>query len=359
LTRSADILIFGAGAFATRIACDIAAAAEKPVSVVLAGRNADRLGWLRTAANARAIVFGRPACFMSVQADLFRPEAASETIEACRPRLIVQAASTQTSAVIATAGNAWSRLVAEGGLSATALFQAYLTVRVARAVPPGCRFINCCFPDVVNSLLSALGLPIACGTGNVSILASAFAGASQMRDPGALQLLAHYQNLADWRQPVAQRHGRPPRVWEYGTEVGDVFARFASVRLTVAPAIEVSGAAGVPLMLAMVGGDAWRGHAPGPNGLPGGYPVAWDGAELALDLPSGITQAEAIGWNASFEAANGLVIRPDGRVEYTGALQAALRRASPVLARGFAVSELDDAYAAMSGLRDRLESSSA
>ena len=323
--------------------------------VAVAGRNRERLSWLRTAGNARAVVFGTPARFTALEADLAQHEAAERAIQACRPRLVVQAASTQGSAVIASVGDAWSTLVAEGGLSATALFQAHLTLLVAQAVPAGCQFINCCFPDVVNTILAARGLPVACGTGNVSILASAFAGALDARAPGAVQVLAHYQAIGAWRRPPAQRQGRTARVWHDGTEIGDVFAHLAAVQLTPEPAIEISGAAGVPLMLAMVAGTPWRGHAPGPNGLPGGYPVAWTGTTLELDLPPGLTRKEAVAWNARFEAENGLVIHPDGRGEYTGALREALHRASPDLAGGFAVQDLDAAYQAMLALRQRLQ----
>src|SRR4051794_1530883 len=45
----ADILIFGTGNFAGRIALDLAATASEPVTVALAGRNRERLDWLRTA----------------------------------------------------------------------------------------------------------------------------------------------------------------------------------------------------------------------------------------------------------------------------------------------------------------------
>ena len=70
--------------------------------------------------------------------------------------------------------------------------------------------------------------------------------------PGRLKVLAHYQNLAPFRRrPPDARSGRPPRVWIDDEEVADVYRRFADVQLTREPAIEISGASGVPLMLAM------------------------------------------------------------------------------------------------------------
>jgi hypothetical protein len=363
MTEPADILLLGTGAFAGRIAFDLAATAPQPVRVVIAGRNQPRLDWLRTAANARAAIFGTAARFTTEAADLLRPDAPAELIGRLRPSVVVQAASVQTSAVIAATDDAWSRLVAEGGLSATAVFQAVVSAAVARAVRdvhPAAQMINCCFPDVVNGMLAAMGLPVTCGTGNVAILASAFAGALAS-EPGAassarvgVKVLAHYQTLAAWRRPAAERSGPAPRVWMSGEEIADVFGRFGSVRLTPEPAIEVSGAAGVPLILAMVTGREWSGHVPGPNGLPGGYPVRWRDGALTLDLPSGLSRDAATGWNTQFEAAGGLVLEGT-RARYTGRLEERLHALSPLLSAGFDVLDLEQVHRDMQELRTRLQ----
>ncbi len=357
----AEILIFGTGNFAGRIAFDLAATAAEPVTVLIAGRNRERLRWLQTAANARAATFNRPARFSSHGVDLSVANAASEAIAEAEPKVVVQAASFQTGAVISNQGNAWTRLVAEGGLSATAVLQAPLSIEVARAVKeaqPQAHFINCCFADVVNPLIAALDLPISCGVGNVAILANAFSGALGLRS-GQLKVLAHYQNLAPWRQPAEARTGRPARVWIADEEVADVYARFASLQLTREPAIEISGASGVPLMLAIAAGRDWVGHVPGPSGLPGGYPVKLHAGKLHLDLPSALTRAEAIAWNRRYEEESGLVITADGRTIYTGVLRERLAVLSPVLAEGFHVRDIADAYRAMHDLRSRLERSPA
>ncbi len=348
------MLLFGTGAYAARIAFDLAATARAPVSLTIAGRNAARLDWLRTGANARAAIFGTPARVTTLVTDLLQPGAAEAVLDRVRPSVVVQAASVQTSAVISAAGDGWSRLVAEGGLSATAVFQAVLSARVARAVRaghPAAKLVNCCFPDVVNAMLAALGLPVTCGTGNVAILANAFAGSAS--EAGAVQVLAHYQQLATWRQPGA-RTGVPPRVWLAGVEVDQVFTRFQDVRLTPEPAIEISGAAGVPLLLAMAQGHDWTGHVPGPAGLPGGYPVRWTNGTLSLDLPPGLSREAAVAWNARFEASDGLVVE-GARARYTGRLRERLRTASPALADGFELAELEAAYAEMGALRTRLQ----
>lgn len=347
-----DILLLGTGAFAARIAFDLAAAGRQPTRVVVAGRNPLRSDYIRTAANARSAIFGSAVRFETHSADLMAPGVPEDLLRRFHPSVVVQAASVQPGSVIAAASDKWARIVAEGGLSASAVFQLALTTRIARAVrdvQPGALMVNCCFPDVVNPMLAALGLPITCGIGNVGILANAFAGVAGR----AVRVLSHYQNLAVWRQPPWARHGAVPRVWLGDEEMADVFDRFQGVQLTVEPAIDISGAAGVPLLLAMAHGHEWTGHVPGPLGLPGGYPVRWDGAALSLDLPVGLSRDAAVGWNAAFEAANGIVLEGT-RARYTGRLHDVLHRHSPELAAGFDLVRVDEAVVAMQAFRGSL-----
>ncbi|MBA4333551.1 MAG: hypothetical protein C0420_00950, partial [Methylobacterium sp.] len=258
-----DILVSGTGGFAARIAFDIAATARDPVAVVIAGRNAERLNWLRTAANARAALFGTKARFITHAIDLLAPEASDRLLAATAPRIVVQAASIQTSQVIAQSGNAWTRLVAEGGLSATAVFQALISSRMAAAITRSGRpvtLVNCSFPDVVNGMLRAMGHQVACGMGNVAILSNVFIGSQSTPAGAQIKVLAHYQNLAAWRRKPEDRQARPPRVWLDGEEVVDVYDRFADIQLTPEPVIEISGASGVPMLLAMAAGGSWHGH---------------------------------------------------------------------------------------------------
>ena len=352
-----DILISGTGGFAARIAFDIAATAREPVKVIIAGRNLERLNWLRTAANARAALFGAKARFTTHAIDLLAPDASDALLAATDPRIVVQAASIQTSQVIAQSGNAWTRLVAEGGLSATAVFQALISARVAAAITRSGKpvtLVNCSFPDVVNGMIRTMGHHVACGMGNVAILSNVFAGSATTPAGAELKVLAHYQNLAAWRRRPEERGGRAPRVWLGGEEVADVYARFADIQLTPEPVIEISGASGVPILLAMAAGKLWQGHVPGPDGLPGGYPVKLVGGRLELDLPRALLREEAIAWNTSFEATNGLVVSPEGRATFTGILGGAIASHIPELRDGFDVRELEAVCGMLLGLREIL-----
>lgn len=354
---SHDILITGTGMFAGRMALDIAATAREPVKVVIAGRNQMRLDWLRTAGNARAAMFGTPARFVSQAIDLLEPGASESLIHKFRPRLVVQAASIQTSTVISDQGSLWSDLVAEGGLSATAVFQALITGRMAAAITnqaPTTRLINCSFPDVVNGMIAEMGHEVLCGTGNVAILSNIFEGAHADRPEGRMRVLAHYQCLSPWRQPPERRKGAAtPRVFIDDNEIADPFETFRNCQLTPEPAIEISGASGVTLMLALIAGREWHGHVPAPNGLPGGYPVRLNGDKLALDLPADLSEAEAITWNDAFERQNGMTVE-DGRARYHGQLHDLLAQAGWEHAEGFPLADLEDVCSGMLAFRDRL-----
>lgn len=357
MTGRTDILVIGTGQFAERIVADLGASAPGPIEVLIAGRNQERLDWLATAANARAFMFGRPARFAPVAVDAAQRKPMIELLQRTRPGLVVQTASSQPSAVIGHEDTRWSRLIARAGLSATAPAQSLLTLNVGEAIRDAgldAALINCCFPDVVNGLLEARGIPVLCGTGNVAILSNAFSGALSDRSR-KLQVLAHYQQLLAWRRPAGQRDGTPPRVWIDGEEVDDVFARFAQLKLTVAPAIEISGASGVALMTAFALGLPWHGHVPGPSGRPGGYPVRLEGRRLVLDLPAGIGEAEAVAWNARFETEMGLVVDPAGRASFTGRLRESLEAEGFPFADGFDVAEIERVAAAQAQLRSRLE----
>ena len=352
-----DVLICGTGSFSARIAFDLAATTNSPIHVTIAGRNRVQLDWLVTASNARAMIFNKPIRFTGREFDLLALGHAEQMIQETRPALVVQAASVQTSSVIAQKDNAWARLVREGGLSATALAQTAVSLRVAEAITAsgqGSALINCAFPDVVNEIIAAAGHRVLSGFGNVGILSNIFAATLNL-DPSRIKVLSHYQNLSAFRSPASERKGPTARVWIDDEEVADVFATFASVKLTPAPVIDISGATGVPVIQAWVEGRDWQGHLPGPSGLPGGYPVRIQDRHIMLDLPKGLGEAEAIDWNRGFENSNGLIVERDGTIRFKGRLAELLEIENVNITDGYHVGSFNEAFAELQTLRTKLE----
>lgn len=356
-----DIMLFGTGAFAARIAFDIAATASTPMSLVVVGRNAPRADWIRTAARARAAMFARPVRVDTALVDLTDQAQVEQLLTQHRPTAVLQVAS--RGRVAPGPASQWSAAVATAGLSITTVFQAHLSAVVGRAVAaatPQTYFLNGCYPDVANGLLVGMGIPVTCGIGNVAILSNAYRGlltaSGQLPASATLRVLAHHHNVAPYRlRPQHRPSGNvPPRVWIDDNELEGVTERFIDIQLTPEPVMDISGASGVPILQAMAAQAPWRGHVPGVEGRPGGYPVVFDGTSLRLDLPAGLNEAEAASYNAQFEAHGGCVVE-NGRAVYTGIVHHTLEGLSAELAGGFALVDFDAAYCDMVALREHLE----
>ncbi len=352
-----DILVAGTGTFGERIIFDIAVTADKPVKVAIGGRNRARMEWLCLAANSRAAIFGRPATFSTLPIEWGSAETIAEAVAASEPGVVVQAASVQSPSVIHTTDSAWGQLVKNGGLSVTAVFQTLLSERAARAMRLAGNqgaFINCCYPDVVNGILAAKKVPITCGVGNVAILANMFEGDLGIRQAGSLKVLAHYQCLGPWRLRATERSGTLARVWIDEEEISDLYERFAHLKLTPEPVIDISGCTAVPIIYALLGHYDLLGHAPAPAGLPGGYPIAIKDRVMDLNLPAGLNRDDAIAWNRAFEEQSGIVVESDGQVVYCGTMRSEFAKLSPALAAGFHVDDLETVYGEMVELRSKL-----
>ena len=352
-----DLLIIGTGYFAEIMLTDLAATAPAPMTVVIAGRNQARLKWLRTAANARAATFARPVRFVADTFDLTSTESIAQGLRRWSPKVVVQSASLQSPWAVDRPDSQWSRLVGTAGFGITLALQSMLPARTAsalQALGSKATFVNTCYPDGVNQLLHAKKLPITCGVGNIAIFSSVIAGTLPLAERASVRVLAHHQHLVEWRRPGAERSGVAVRVWQGETEMTDVQQRFRDIQLPFRDLNLISAGSAVPVLIALAGAGDCRSHVPGPNGLPGGYPVRVRAGAVELDLPKSITRDEAVAWNRQFEDADGVSIGADGRVVYSARARAALHQVSPEVAAGFDVGELDSAYSVLQDLRTRL-----
>ena len=109
MSDTTDILITGSGVFAARILFDLAATAQIPTRIAVAGRNAQRLAWLETAARARAHMFGRPVTINARVVDLSASDEIAGLLAKLRPSVILQAASLQPGSVISAQSSSCAR----------------------------------------------------------------------------------------------------------------------------------------------------------------------------------------------------------------------------------------------------------
>ncbi len=357
----AQILITGTGSLAEAVLYTIAGHSAvsdgEPLRVYIAGRNAERIRWLLRAANARALALASGTRFTAEPLDWDSLDSLAELIGRTAPVVILHAASLQSPWALGKA-DAWSRLVARAGFGITVSLQADLLLRLANAVQStgsSSLVVNACYPDAVNVVMARLGLPIAIGIGNVAILAAVVASEWAEDRPGAVKVLANHWHLAQCLKPAGERAGAP-RIWLDGLEVDDTATGLAGLQLPSDAALNwITGATAVPLLMAMLGrGKRYAGHAPGPGGLPGGYPVTVEGRHIDLDLPTGISLNDAVSWNRSTQILDGFDMDEQGFVRYGESGAAAVAEYSPALAAGFSVADIGSVAREMVALRRSL-----
>lgn len=352
-----DLFIIGTGYFAEIMLNDIATTAKAPVSVVIGGRNIERLKWLCLAANSRSALYSTEAVFQYTVLEMGSVESIADGLSAWAPTVVVQSASLQSPWSVEGRGSGWSTLVNDAGFGLTLAFQAMFPVRTARAlqaIGSDAAFVNTCYPDVVNQVLRARGLPITCGVGNIAIFSSAIQGTLPPSERAAIRVLAAHYHLVQWRKPGDQRSGAPVRVWQGETELDEIEDRFRHIQLPFRDLNVISGSSSVPVLLALAGKGDVQSHVPGPAGLPGGYPVAVSRKSVKLNLPSGLSEQEAIAWNRQFETLDGASVASDGRVWYHEKARAAVGQFDTSIAEGFHVDDLESAYESLAALRKHL-----
>jgi hypothetical protein len=316
-----------------------------PGHVVVIGRSLDKARQLCFVANARAALSGRAVTFEPFAGE---PETVLSTV---RVAGVLVCASSQSPWERLTRPSAWTDLMDRAGFGLTLPFQAELAARVGRAVAaldPRPWLVNACFPDAVNPLLAALGVPVLCGVGNIALLAASAQAALELPDQRRLRMLAHHVHL---HAPAA---GEPEALGWLDGEPVDVAALLAGQRAAERTELnQVTGHATALLLADLVGGTETATHLPGPLGLPGGYPVTVRGTDLALRLPVGMSRDDAIAFNQRAALADGIVVDGD-RIRFGPAAIAELEHLAPALSNGFPVTELPSATAELQALRTRL-----
>jgi hypothetical protein len=180
--------------------------------------------------------------------------------------------------------------------------------------------INAAFPDAVNVVLDKVGMAPDVGIGNVANLVPAIRSAIAKLDvctPDQVQvklIAQHYFShfvprgglpseanyTLSYRIKGVERTGEFKDA-EIFQRVRTDFRRWGGVEgqfLTAASAVTV-----ISNMLSVKEVEA---HAPGPHGLPGGYPVKIGQGRVLLSLPNGVSRADAIAINQRCQRQDGI-----------------------------------------------------
>jgi hypothetical protein len=351
-----DILFSGTGYFTEIMMADMADAARTPLRIVVGGRNVARMKWLVDACRARAEIFGTHVSFDFAELDSNSVAALEPSLRALQPKVVVQSASMQSPWKVDNGASRWSDLVASTGFGVTISFHALLAFRTASAIKNlglDCHFVNTCYPDGVNQLLTAAGVPLTTGVGNIGIFSAVIGSRLPFAQRKDLRVLGHHRHIVEWRKPVGTRGGAPVRAWVGDEELPNIDEMTRDIQLPHRDLNLISAASAVPVLLALAGEDRRRCHVPGPNGRPGGYPVQVDADGVTLDLPKGVSEADAIRWNEQFEDADGVSVK-NGRIVYSQRARDQLRQYGSEIADGFAAVDVEAAAERLGALRARL-----
>jgi hypothetical protein len=201
----------------------------------------------------------------------------------------------------------------------------------------------------VNPLLHALGLRVLCGIGNVATLAACLQAALNLPGQRELAVLAHHAHLDGPHQSDQEA-----RAWLAGSPMPTVTGMLAGYRALPRHELnDLAGHAAARLLADLLSDVATYTSVPGPLGLPGGYPVMVQGGQIRLNLPAGMSQAQAVEWNERAGERDGVTVR-GGHVAYTPGAADELARYLPDIAAGWPAEALDEVGDQLISLRHHL-----
>jgi hypothetical protein len=326
-----DLLLIGLGDLGA-VTLELLAREPSIGSILVGSRNIDHGQARCNLARIGAMAQGYTPDIQFLELDLEHSEATSRLIQKRNPRIILCTASMMTWWLPALFPDDQQELLKRAGFGAWLPIHLTLPMKLMVALDridyQGFTLIAP-FPDVVNPILNAIGMPPAAGIGNLDEIVPKirYLGAQKMEvDPDTLRitLVAHHA-LEGW--VFGKAEGDPPpyylRVEHQGVDVTEAIEGedllFATYPITGGPAWNyLSGGSVVRLIKALLSGQESRLHVPGPDGLPGGYPVQVSGAGIRLDLPADLSLDNAIAINERSHPYDGIeAIEADGTVVFS------------------------------------------
>ncbi|HEX8500610.1 MAG TPA: hypothetical protein VF659_08470 [Pyrinomonadaceae bacterium] len=340
-----SVVIIGLGNLGKRIAAGLAGCAEVD-ELLLAGRDAGE--GPPFAALLAACVEGA-ARVRFAELDCGRPSSVEDLLRRERPAVVVQCASLLSPWHLSLHPGPVADALQAAGFAAQLPAQLPLLLnlmRSARAVDFRGAIVNCSFPDVTHPVLAGAGLAPTVGTGNVSMIRARVCAALAERGTAAapeVRVLAHHAHVTPvvLSAPPEEAETRPRVYLGERGERADELA-YAGPPLRSDPGLNaLSAASALPVIRALLpGGAPLRTSAPGPLGLPGGYPVRIADGRVRLDLPPSLSLEEALDFQRRSARHDGVeTIAEDGTVFFTEAARASLRGLHPALAEPLPLSE--------------------
>ena len=324
------VMLIGAGGLGG-VVLELLARAEGVGRIVVAGRNEERGVARCNLARLGALAQGYAPQITFTPLDLSNREMVARIVAREAPDLIVSTATMQTWWLTDLLPPHAAAPLKRAGFGLWLPIHLPLTLALMEALRDA-RYaghtLTAPFPDVVNCVLGRLGLAPTCGIGNLDEIVPKvrLLAAVRLGTPLAavrVLLVAHHA-----LEPYAfgEASGETPPYFlrvEHGGR--DVTAEVGAGELLLAPYPITAGQAShfltagsaLRLIRALFSAEGALLHAPGPHGLPGGYPVIANRDGVAVAPIAGLSLEAAIEINEQSHRFDGIErIEPDGTVVF-------------------------------------------
>ena len=316
---------------------------DQRVDHVVTGDITGDRGRTRTAtARYKADLFGQQPELSFYSMDLLESEGVVEAIEATEPDVIFTAMSlvpydafealpeSVTEALLAFAPNG-------PGFACIVPGQLPLVYNLMDAVEqaevPEPHVVNVSMPDIVNPALDRVGKGPVVGSGNVGLLVGPIKQLCSHHFDVPMHAVDCYISIAQSGVHAAFVHGSLEDVPYYlkvivdGTDVSEEFDLASAIEQSDIPfpvrpnepeISTITGASSAKIVGALLDNTGEKAHVPGPNGLPGGFPVRIHSAGATVVLPDDISTEAAVDICREGNQFNGIKrIKGDGTIVFT------------------------------------------
>jgi hypothetical protein len=324
---------------------------------LVAGRNQEYL-LQRTSLAAYAVMqLGLTPDLNCTSMDVQQVEQTAQTIWSFKPDLIFTSVTIQPSSAISKLPKPLFEELAQAGPGPWLPLTLVLVYKLMQAVKQtglNIKVLNGASPDNAGSVLRKVNLAPTTGIGNLANIIPAIrkAIALQLNKPvEQVHILFVGHNQVAHSLRTSGTPGKAPyslTVLLDGKDVThllDLKAIFTSLPATLRQEYTqlVSAASAAAVFDAITKRDIRIVHAPGPNGLPGAYPIRGSEKGVEVVLPEGLTLAEAIRLNQEGQRLDGIeLIDENGTVYFTEQNMAILKRTLGYDCRCMPLTEVED-----------------
>lgn len=308
---------------------------------LIAGRNPDAFRARANLAQFAALQLGYTPTIQYVSMDLLHREQTAEVIETFKPDILFCAATLQKWGAINGLPPFIKDQLYQAQIGPWLPLQLVLPYKLMQAVRQTGQtpiVLNATYPDLVHVILNKVGLAPTVGVGDLAnnIPAIRVSAASQLgipiQDINVRVIASHHAHY--YLSRTGTTDGAPMHISIHvqGKNVTahiamDQLLRSLTQQFKRAPGNQMTAASAAAVFVGLINDTGTHTHAPGPNGLPGCYPVHVTQAGIKVELSDAIGLEEAIAINTAGHHLDGIErIDTDGTVWFAEQPMAILKK---------------------------------